>query len=158
MPVQTLSLALTLSALWLLLSGHSEWLILAFGVGSVGLVVWLARRFEVLDQEGHPIHLTGRGIVFFWSWLFWEIAKANLAVARLILSPKMPITPSVIEVEAHEKNELGQVIYANAITLTPGTVSMVVEGNRIVVHALSRAAAEDLLAGEMDRRVAALED
>jgi multicomponent Na+:H+ antiporter subunit E len=59
----------------------------------------------------------------------------------------------LIRVKTSQRRDAGRVIYANCITLTPGTVSIDVTGDEIVVHALTREAARDLASGEMDRRV-----
>ncbi|MDH3596682.1 MAG: Na+/H+ antiporter subunit E, partial [Rhodospirillales bacterium] len=117
---------------------------------------WIAYRMDVADREGHPIHLTWRSLVY-WPWLFWEIVKANLEVARLILAPRLAISPTVIKVKASQPDELGHVIYANSITLTPGTVSIDVRDATIEVHAITREMAEGLQTGEMDRRVTRME-
>ena len=154
--LHALSLGLVLFILWLLLSGFFEILLLSLGVGSVIAVVWIAYRMDVIDHEGHPIHLTVRA-VFYWPWLTVEIIKANIDVAAAIVRRKMPINPSVIEVKATQETELGQVIYANSITLTPGTVTISVDKDIMTVHALTRGAAEDLKSGEMDRRVTNME-
>ena len=82
---------------------------------------------------------------------------ANIVVTRIILSRKMPLYRNLISVRANQKSELGRVILANSITLTPGTVSVVLQGDRILVHALSFEGAEEDLSGEMDRRVCQLE-
>ena len=74
-------------------------------------------------------------------------------VAKRILSPRLPISPRVIRVKAGQQSDLARVIYANSITLTPGTVSLSLEGDEIEVHALTREAAEELESGKMDRRV-----
>lgn len=147
-----ISLALVAYGLWLLLSGHYVPLLLGLGVLSVLLVVTIALRMDVLDREGHPIHLTPKALVY-WSWLVWQIVKSNINVARRILNPRMPISPTVIRLKASQKSELGKVIYANSITLTPGTVSINVKGDQIEVHALTKEAAQELRRGEMDRRV-----
>jgi multicomponent Na+:H+ antiporter subunit E len=154
--IEKASLAGVLFGLWLLLSGHFEPLLLAFGAGSCLLVVAIAHRMDVVDREGHPIHIGHRGLLY-WPWLLKEIAKSNLEVARLILHPKLPISPVLLQVSASQKTDLGQVIYANSITLTPGTVSVELEDGKILVHALTEAGATALEAGEMDRRVAAFE-
>ncbi len=154
--LHALSLGLVLFILWLLLSGFFEILLLSLGVGSVIAVVWIAYRMDVIDHEGHPIHLTVRA-VFYWPWLMVEIIKANIDVAAAIVRRKMSINPSVIEVKATQETELGQVIYANSITLTPGTVTISVDKDIMTIHALTRGAAEDLESGEMDRRVTNLE-
>jgi multicomponent Na+:H+ antiporter subunit E len=153
---RAVSLSVSLFVLWLLLSGHYEPLILVLGAVSCVFIAWIAYRMDVVDREGHPIHLTWRSLVY-WPWLLWEIVKANLEVARLILAPRMAISPTVIKVKASQPDELGQVIYANSITLTPGTVSIDVRDATIEVHAITREMAEGLQTGEMDRRVTQME-
>ncbi|MDH3910679.1 MAG: Na+/H+ antiporter subunit E [Rhodospirillales bacterium] len=154
--VRAVSLSVVLYVLWLLLSGHYEPLLLVLGAVSCVFVAWIAYRMDVADREGHPIHLTWRSLVY-WPWLFWEIVKANLEVARLILAPRLAISPTVIKVKASQPDELGHVIYANSITLTPGTVSIDVRDATIEVHAITREMAEGLQTGEMDRRVTRME-
>ncbi len=153
--LHSISLGLVLFGVWLLLSGFFEPLLLGLGVLSCVIVVSIAHRMDVIDREGVPIHLGWR-IVAYWVWLAIEIVKANLDVARRILDPKLPIHPVLVRVKASQASELGQVIYANSITLTPGTVSLQVAGGEILVHAIAREMAEDLEGGEMDRRVTAV--
>jgi len=152
------SLAGFLLLLWLLLSGHfSDPLLLGLGVVSVLLVVFIARRKDVSDPEGHPIHLMFRAVLY-WPWLLKEIVVANIDVAKAILKTPMAIEPTVFTVTGSQKSELGRVIYANSITLTPGTVTVDLDDDRLTVHALTRAGLEGVESGEMDRRVAWLED
>ena len=155
--LHAVSLGLVLFITWLLLSGFFEPLLLTFGVVSCALVVWIVHRMDVVDHEGHPIHL-GLWIIGYWVWLIGEIVKANIDVARRIVDPKLPIQPNVFWTKASQKTDLGQVIYANSITLTPGTVSMRVTGGSILVHALTTQAAADVEKGDMDRRVCALKN
>ncbi|MFQ5773509.1 MAG: Na+/H+ antiporter subunit E [Kiloniellaceae bacterium] len=154
--LHAVSLGLVLFGTWLLLSGFFETLLLVLGVVSCLLVVLIAHRMDVVDREGHPIHLGWRAVVY-WAWLAREIVKANIDVARRILDPKLPIHPVLVQVKAGQRSELGQVIYANSITLTPGTVSMRISEGTILVHAIAEAPARDLEAGAMDRRVSAME-
>ena len=156
MVVHAFSLGVVLAIVWLLLSGHFEPLILALGLASCVVVVAITRRMDLIDHEGHPIHLTRRA-VGYWLWLSWEVVKANIDVAKRVLAPKLNISPTMVRLTASQKSDLGLVIYANSITLTPGTVSVDVEPGEILVHALSRDAAEDLKGGEMDRRVEQVE-
>lgn len=145
-----------LYGLWLVLSGHFELILLTLGGLSVIAVVVIAHRMDVVDREGHPMHLSWRGMTY-WPWLGREIVKANIDVARIIMTPSLPISPVMIRVDATQKSELGHVIFANSITLTPGTVAVDLDAKSIGVHALSAAAAQELAAGEMDRRVTAME-
>lgn len=151
------SLAGVLYALWLLLSGFlHEPLLLGLGVLSVCAVVFIAHRMDLVDHEGHPIHLSRRFGTYL-PWLLWEIVKSNIAVAKVILSPRMPLSTSVMTTAGSQRSELGLTIYANSITLTPGTVTLAIDDNVLSVHALTREAAEGVASGDMDRRVAAVE-
>ena len=153
------SLGLTLFVVWLLLSGQYTFdstLILALGLASCVVIVALALRMKIVDTEGHPIHLLSRGLLYT-PWLLWAIVKSNIDITRLILSPSLPISPTMVEVKTSQKSELGQVIFANSITLTPGTVSVDIVDGTILVHALSRESAAEVADGEMDRRVTELE-
>ena len=155
--VRGVSLVAFLGAAWLLLSGHYEPLILAFGAVSCVVVALISYRMGVVDYESHPIHLGWR-LPIYWIWLAWEIVKANVDVAKRIIHPRMPISPTVITLEASQPNELGLAIYANSITLTPGTVTLQVDRGKLDVHALSHEAAADLERGAMDRRVTWIEE
>ena len=150
--MRSLSLFLVLFTLWLLLSGHYTPLLLTLGVMSCLISVYIARRMDVVDREGHPVHLSLRLFTYI-PWLAWETLKSNIAVARLILNPRMPISPTVFKVRVSQTGDLGKVIYANSITLTPGTVSMSIDGEEILVHSITREAEAELMSGEMDRRV-----
>ncbi len=156
---------LILFAVWLLWSGlstpgteHFHLMLFNFGLVSCAVTVWLSRRMGVLDSEGQPHHLVLR-ILRYLPWLAREIVVANLDVTRRVLSPSRPISPTLVELEVGQRTDLGRVIYADSITLTPGTISLFfdAENRRLVVHSLSREGAEDLEAGEMNRRVCRLE-
>jgi len=154
--LHALSLSVVLFAVWFVLSGHDGALILTFGALSALAVAAVARRMALVDREGHPLHL-GWSTPGYWLWLAWQVVVANLDVARRILDPRLPIDPTVIRLRASQKSELGRVIYANSITLTPGTVTIDVEGDELVIHALNGAAARALGSGSMDRRVSRME-
>lgn len=154
--VHAVGLTVALFATWLLLSGHYVALLLGLGGASCLAVVAIVLRMDVVDHEGQPLHLGWR-LLTYLPWLFWQIVLANLDVARRIIDPRLPISPTVVKVKASQASELCQVIYANSITLTPGTVSMELEDAEITVHALSREGAASLESGEMDRRVSRLE-
>jgi multicomponent Na+:H+ antiporter subunit E len=154
--LHTVSLGLVLFGVWLLLSGHFSFLLLGLGIASTALVVYLARRMDLADHEGHPVHLMWR-FVFYLPWLLKEIFKANIDVARAIIDPSLPISPVVLTVKGSQGGDLGHVAYANSITLTPGTVTIGLEDSVLTVHALTHDAGNELVGGEMDRRVTAME-
>lgn len=151
-----LALSAVLCGFWLVNSGHYTPLILGFMVGSVVFVVTLCRIMDVVDGESQPLDLTFT-IPFYWLWLIKEVVVSNIAVARCVWQGSRSISPTVITVEASQKTDLGKVIYANSITLTPGTVSIDLNDNQITVHALTRDSANELMAGEMNRRVCRME-
>ncbi|WP_230969665.1 Na+/H+ antiporter subunit E [Nitrogeniibacter aestuarii] len=154
--IRSLSIVLTLFAFWLVLSGYFIPFLLAMGVLSALAVVWFSHRMEVVDHEGHPIHL-GPGALSYWPWLMWHIIADGLKVTRIILDPKLPISPTMVRIKTSQKSAVGQVVLANSITLTPGTLSVVIEGDEILVHALTKAGAEDVADGVMDARVSSFE-
>ncbi len=154
----TVILVITLSVTWLFWSGHFDKpFVLALGAMSCLFAVWMAERMKIIDEEGTPTHMGIKPFTRYAPWLAKEIVASNVQVTRIILSPEMPLQRNMITVTAHAKSELGRVILANSITLTPGTISVRMEGDQILVHALSFAGAADDLSGDMDRRVQQME-
>ncbi len=151
-----IGLGVTLMAVWLLWSGHYSPLIISFGVASCALVLAITHRMNVVDNEAVPVEITGRLLIYL-PWLAWQVILSNLAVARIILSPSLPIAPRLIRTPAGQKGEVGRVIFANSITLTPGTVSLIVNDNEILVHALTQEAEDDLQSGKMNEQVIRVE-
>ena len=138
------------------MSGIFEPLILILGAFSCALVVAIAIRMDVIDHEAVPVHITFKTLLY-WPWLLWEIVKANIDVTKRVLG-FAKISPTMVQIKASQKTDLGIVIFANSITLTPGTISIDVhEDGYILVHALSRDGTEGLEGGDMDRRVTELE-
>lgn len=140
---------------WLALSGHYEWWLVAFGaVLSVLLIVFCTMK-GIGDSEGAPYGMIFRGLVY-WPWLMWQILLSGLRVSRLILDPRLPISPALVRVDAKQRTAVGLVSYANSITLTPGTISIEAseKGNCIWVHAIEREGAEGFADDPMNDRVA----
>lgn len=146
-----------LLAVWLLLSGHYTPVLIGLGVFSSAFVVWLAWRMRIVDPEGVPVQLLPRA-PFYVPWLAKEVFLANVDVAKRTLTPGRPnVSPELFDVETSQRSDLGRVLYANSITLTPGTVSIRVYGHKITVHAIAEEVADGLRAGDMDRRVTRFE-
>ncbi len=154
-----LGLALLCFAVWLLLSGHfSSPLLLGLGVLSSLLVAVMGWRMRGLNPEERPARLRPNPhLILYWPWLLWQIIQSNWDVMRRILAPELPISPTMIRMKLNQRSDSGKVIYANSITLTPGTVTTSLQDDYIEVHALTREAAEALREGEMSRRVQQLE-
>lgn len=153
----TISLTFTLGLFWLLSSGHYTPLIMTFGVLSIIFVIFLVHRMDVVDNESQPLHLTAR-LPGYYLWLAKEVILSNISVVKHIWLGNEAISPTLATIDASQKTDIGKVIYATSITLTPGTVAVDLVGDQIVVHALLRESIEELNAGEMDRRVRQLED
>lgn len=150
------SIGLVLLCFWLVLSGHYTIITVPAGIVSVLATVALARRMRIVDAEGHPIHLLPRAFTY-WPWLVREIAKAAWDVTRIVIDPKLPVSPTLVRVRASQKTSAGIATYANSITLTPGTITARIDGSEFLVHALTRDGAEDLAEGTMNRRVTQFE-
>ena len=152
-------LGAVLVLLWLVLSGHFEPWLLGLGLASCALVLFLALRMDRIDNEAIPLAFRIGRWLHYAVWLGVEIVKSNLAVARVLVDPRLPIRPALFRVRATQRTLLGHVTYANSITLTPGTVSIDLrsdlQDDTIEVHSLLPPDHESLR--EMDRRVSGLE-
>ena len=150
------ALAASLFAFWLLLSGiYTPFLVLS-GLGVSIAVAALAWRIGSADPEGHPVQLAP-AVVAYWPWLIKEIAVSGWQVTRIILDPRLPISPALVKFTPSQKTTVGLVTHANSITLTPGTITVEADPEAFLVHALTRADADGLAGSEMDRRVSRLE-
>lgn len=141
---------------WLALSGQLTALLLLSGAAAALLVAALARPY---DGE-NPVHAAPGFIMRFLAylpWLFWQIVLANLDLVYRALHPGRPIDPRIIKIKNPCRTAAGLAVLANSITLTPGTVTLDADDSELTVHAVSAAAAEALLGGEMQARVRRIE-
>ena len=159
-----LALGFVLMGIWLAWSGIYEPLLISFGVLSVIITVWVSDSLGSVGDDGQPLSW-GSGPFWYIPWLLKEIVVANIDVMKRVLSPSLNdpsqeiISPTWIKVQAKQKTGLGQSLFANSITLTPGTVSVAIEDDYIWVHALSKDGAESLIdGGEMGALVCKLEN
>jgi len=158
-------LTAVLVVVWLGWSGIYQPLLLSFGVVSILISVYVTATLGSLDSEGQPTQWSFR---LFWyvPWLLKEIVVANLDVMKRVVSPGLrsvdteAISPTWVKVAAPQTSRLGVTLFANSITLTPGTVSVDSGDGYIWVHALSKEGAESLLGedgGEMGRMASKME-
>jgi len=146
-----LGLIVALSALWFGLSGHTSTLTLSLGGVSILLSTILAYRFDILDREGSPYGRLPQ-LMVYWVWLVIEIFKANWVVIKACLRSELDINPALVKVKTGCESDLAKTVFANSITLTPGTISVTIEGDKILVHALYEEQAGPEAFAEMDRR------
>lgn len=145
---------------WLLLSGFwDNPLLLTLGAFSVALSAYLASRIE----KNYPLRSVTRMLIrlpAYSGWLFIEVVKTTIDVTKRVWMPsRYPISPTLDVVPMTQNTRLGKTIYANSITLTPGTVSVRFEADaHLLVHALTADGMDDLKAGGMDCRVTDLEE
>ncbi len=150
--MRNLLLLTVLSVFWLLLSGHYTPLLLGLGLASVLLVAWFQRRMDRVDQE--PVALRpGFRLFLYLAWLLWSVIKANIDLARRIWDPKLPVVPLWTRLDTQVTTPLEKTLYANSITLTPGTLTTDVCDDHFIIHALSQEGIDELREGEMERRI-----
>ena len=154
MIIKALLLFVFYFVIWLLLSGHYDPLLLTLGVLSCITCLYVTWKAKFIDEEGLPLHLLIR-LPIYTLWLFKEIIKANIDTAKIIIFNNPD--PQNFRVKSSQKTEAGKVTYANSITLTPGTVTTVLDGDILEVHALSSDMADDVKSGAMDKKVSWLE-
>ena len=151
-----IAVAAILFVFWLALSGHYTPFLMTAGALSAALCVLAMIRARVADAEAAPLELLWSAVTYF-PWLIREIVKSAWSVTKTILHPSLPISPTMTVVRASQKTSAGIATYANSITLTPGTITVGVNGNELVIHALVTEGAVDLEEGGMDRRVSRFE-
>jgi len=146
-------LTLAMVAAWLTLSGYFIPMILTFGAISIAIVVWMFSRMRILDAETVPYMTTPLTLVYY-RWLFVEIVKANMQVVKAVLSPDLEVSPTLVKIPLNTDVDIAETMFANSITLTPGTVSVDMQPDHILVHALleEMSAPEDF--AEMEKRSA----
>ncbi len=154
--------SVVLFVFWLLLSGHFEVQFLVLGAVSSILTVAMTRDLlgSSRTKEFQPFPTTVRWLFsslfrfsLYLPYLAYQIVRSNLEVAYMVLHPRMPISPRLVEFETPLKMEPAQVLLAHSITLTPGTITVDVHDGRFLVHSLYPGAAQGLIKGEMPRRV-----
>lgn len=160
---QTLPLALALLALWLVLSGELDAFHLSMGVVSALAISLGTRRLLMLPPAigphgAHPVAAyPWLRLLIYIPWLIWQIVLSSIHIAYVVLHPRMPISPRLIHVQAKLPHALARLTLANSITLTPGTVTVDVQGDDFLIHALTEASAAGLQGEDtMQKRVAEL--
>jgi multicomponent Na+:H+ antiporter subunit E len=146
-------LVIALGALWFALSGETAPLFVIFAGVSILLVLWLCAKLRIVDRNASPYHRIVQ-VVLYLVWLAIEVVKANIRVIRSILDPRRSINPALVNVTTTATTDLGRAMFANSITLTPGTVTVDINGRNLVVHALQEETSRAHSFAPMDERAA----
>lgn len=165
-PQQAFPLAVVLFALWVVLSGKFDVFHLATGAASALCIALGTRRLlllppSIVPGSMHPVAvIPWFRLLAYLPWLFWQIVLASLQVVFVVLHPKMPIHPRMVRFHTSLPHTLARLTLATSITLTPGTVTIDVQEDEFLVHALTEESASGIAPQEgedsMHQRVAAL--
>lgn len=154
--MRALVLLIVLSFYWWLLSGRAGIFFVGTGVVCVLFTLYICARLKLIDSESVPLQALP-GMLFYLPWLLWQVLVANIHVARIVWSPNLDVQPQMLWVPHKLKTGFGESLYANSITLTPGTVTVDVTDDEILAHALTDETARDLKSGTMHDWVAHIE-
>ncbi|MEP4431444.1 MAG: Na+/H+ antiporter subunit E [Hyphomicrobiales bacterium] len=155
--MRALSTALLLLVVWLLLSGLYKPLIIGLGLASIVITVWVLSRMHQVDGDHIKFPIRPFKMASYAIWLLVEIAKSNWRVANIILDKNLPDQQHLFRIPNTQKSDLGQVVFANSITLTPATISVEIEDGTFLVHALKYESTDLDALADMDQRVTATE-
>jgi multicomponent Na+:H+ antiporter subunit E len=150
----SLAVFFTCFVTWMLLAGQFRPIDFVFGAVGAALVALVNRDLEQLSE----VLRHGGGLLRYVPWLLREVWLANLQVVKIVLHPRLPIDPVLVRVPARLSTDLARTVFANSITLTPGTITIEAGPDELLVHALTQGAADDLVAGTMARRVGRIFD
>ena len=145
-----------LLALWLVMSGIYKPIVISLGVASCALTVLIVARLKLMSQ---PVYkdMKGLALLNYVFWLVVEIGKADWAITKVIMGDPNAVRHRFIRVPANQRTDLGKMLFANSITITPGTVTVQTAGDCFYVHALTDEAADLDALAQMGSRVCSLE-
>ena len=155
--MKILVLAILYSSIWIAFSGHFDFLLLSFGILSVAIVLYTLRRMRIVDETPIKFQMNAFKLVKYSFWLIKEILKSNITVTKTILSQKIQVKQNMFNVPLSPKSDAAQVIFANSITLTPGTITVETEKNSLLVHSLDFSDNTEDEIADMGNRVSACE-
>jgi multicomponent Na+:H+ antiporter subunit E len=140
---------------WVFMSGQLDWWHLSWGVLSCTLVAAISHDFLFKHIKSKGMMKEGVLFIAYVPWLLYQIVRANIYIAYLVLHPRMPqlIDPHIIKFKTTLKKDLARVTFANSITLTPGTITVLIKDDHFFVHAIDTKVAESL-PGAMEQRIA----
>ncbi len=146
-------LFIALLGVWVVFSGFLSAKFIIMGVVSCLIAVWVSTRMRRMYDQKLPLRaITARSIIY-WPWLAKEIWNSSVGVAITVWQTGGRVEPVMQPVDGTPDSDLGRALYANTITLTPGTLCVDVDNEKVTVHALSESGIADLQQGDMRNKV-----
>jgi multicomponent Na+:H+ antiporter subunit E len=150
--MRSIALFVCLAGFWVLCSGkldlgHDRFFLI-WGLVCCAFCTWLGRRVGAFDGESYPVPYLLRAVTYT-PWLIWQIVLSNWDVTKKVYGPRSAIDPCVVRLPHDLRTPWAISCYANSITLTPGTATMVADEREMVVHCITADAARGLVAGDM---------
>ena len=131
--------------IWVIFNGNFTLEIAIFGLVISAAMYWFICKF--MDYSIEKDIRIFKKFFYILKYLFvliWEIVKANMTTIAMIMSSKYEIEPVIVKFQTNWKTKTARVVLANSITLTPGTITVSLEDNELVVHCLDKDYAKDL--------------
>ena len=147
-PLQFINLWLTLMLIWVIANGT---LALDTLIAGVVITAAIALAFASFARVYSVIRWSPKVIIYYLMYLgvfLLELTKANLNVMRLVFSPRIDITPGIVEIKTELKSPIGRLALANSITLTPGTLVVDIKGDSLFIHWINVSATDPVAATE----------
>jgi multicomponent Na+:H+ antiporter subunit E len=146
---------------WVVLSGRFQTKYLLIGAICALVVTFLTQDLvhpknlqkTKSDDASRSFLLSAWRYCCYSLWLMWSVVQSNLEVAYLVLHPKMPIRPGLLRFTTKLRSQMGQIILANSITLTPGTITVDFHDGTYTIHALVPNAAGALVDAKMQSKL-----
>lgn len=144
---------------WIAVSGSFHWQQLLLGAAAALFVAYFNRNLLISPLERPPLNLkTLFNLIIYGLLLLWDIVKANFQVAAIVLHPRMPLSPQMVSLEVDLKKIGTRVLLGNSITLTPGTLTVLADQNRFIIHALTAEAGSGLAEWGLINRLKQMEE
>lgn len=148
---------ITLMAFWFIMSGFFDLIHTLMGVISVVAVMALnhqLKKHKYYEDEVDVLNELRYGrLILYLFWLAWQIVVSGFQVARVILSPSLPISPSMVKFKVDLPSAHAKMILGNSITLTPGTLTVDIQGDEFIIHSILPQAYEGIINDRMPHEV-----
>ncbi|MGK0240779.1 MAG: multicomponent Na+:H+ antiporter subunit E [Candidatus Pelagisphaera sp.] len=153
-----LSIFLLLCGIWIVFSGQFDAFHLTLGALSAAFITAISSSFLFVDRSkgfggrlNEIVRLPG-----FLLWMLYQILLSNIHILKLAFSSgEIPeVQPSLVRIKTNLKTDFGKWMLANSITLTPGTITISIEGDELLIHSISKATTEGVMDDSMERKIA----